>query len=72
MQEIMVTNLQCVRPCYANNASGIGPASEKEIWHDESLRECRNIYFTPLVVRRGDTNPTRGAPPTSSFRTRRA
>ena len=45
----MVTNLQCVRPCYANNASGIGPAAAAEIWHDESLPECRNIYFTPLV-----------------------
>ena len=48
-EEIMVTNLQCVRPCYANNASGIGPAAAAEIWHDESLPECRNIYFTPLV-----------------------
>ena len=45
----MVTNLECVRPCYANNASGLGAAAERETWHDESRPECRNIYFTPLV-----------------------
>jgi [heparan sulfate]-glucosamine 3-sulfotransferase 5 len=48
-EEIMVTNLECVRPCYANNATGVGLAAEKEIWHDEQIAECRNIYFTPLV-----------------------
>lgn len=48
-EEIMVTNLQCVRPCYANNASGVGSVALKEIWHDEGRPECRNIYFTPLV-----------------------
>lgn len=48
-EEIMVTNLQCVRPCYANDASGVGPAAEQEIWHDDQKPECRNIYFTPLV-----------------------
>ena len=45
----MVTNLECVRPCYANNASGVGPAAAVETWHDERRPECRNIYFTPLV-----------------------
>lgn len=44
-----MTNLECVRPCYANNASGLGDAAAAEIWHDESKHECRNIYFTPLV-----------------------
>ena len=48
-EEIMVTNLECVRPCYANNASGVGDAARSEIWHDENRPECRNIYFTPLV-----------------------
>jgi hypothetical protein len=48
-EEIMVTNLECVRPCYANNASGVGALADEEIWHDESRPECRNIYFTPLV-----------------------
>ena len=48
-EEIMVTNLQCVRPCYANNASGLGDEARQEIWHDEGRPECRNIYFTPLV-----------------------
>ena len=45
----MMTNLECVRPCYANNASGLGAAARAETWHDERLPECRNIYFTPLV-----------------------
>ena len=27
-EEIMIANLHCVRPCYANNASGVGPAAE--------------------------------------------
>ena len=48
-EDIMVTNLECVRPCYANNASGLGAAAERETWHDEGRPECRNIYFTPLV-----------------------
>jgi len=48
-EEIMMTNLQCVRPCYANNASGVGAAALAETWHDEAKSECRNIYFTPLV-----------------------
>ena len=48
-EDIMMTNFECVRPCYANNASGIGAAAEAEIWHDEARHECRNIYFTPLV-----------------------
>lgn len=48
-EDIMVTNLECVRPCYANNASGLGDQAAKEIWHDEGRHECRNIYFTPLV-----------------------
>ncbi|KAL1499458.1 hypothetical protein AB1Y20_011662 [Prymnesium parvum] len=48
-EEIMVTNLKCVRPCYASNASGVGPEAEEEIWHNEKLPECKNIYFTPLV-----------------------
>ena len=48
-EDIMVTNLECVRPCYANNASGIGAEADAEIWHDEGKPECRNIYFTPLV-----------------------
>jgi len=48
-EEIMVTNLICVKPCYSNNASGLGAEAEREIWHNEALPECRNIYFTPLV-----------------------
>ena len=48
-EDIMMTNLQCVRPCYANNASGVGAAALAEVWHDEGKAECRNIYFTPLV-----------------------
>jgi hypothetical protein len=48
-EEIMVANLHCVRPCYANNASGVGAQAALETWHDEALPECRNIYFTPLV-----------------------
>ena len=31
----MVTNLECVRPCYAHNASGHGAAAQRETWHDE-------------------------------------
>ena len=34
-EDIMMTNLHCVRPCYANNASGIGDAARAEVWHDE-------------------------------------
>jgi hypothetical protein len=45
-QEIMRINLQCVRPCYPDGASGDDDAV---IWHDESVPACRNIYFTPLV-----------------------
>uniref|UniRef100_A0A7S3C3H0 Sulfotransferase domain-containing protein n=1 Tax=Haptolina ericina TaxID=156174 RepID=A0A7S3C3H0_9EUKA len=48
-EEIMVNNLHCVRPCYANNASGIGAEARQELWHNENVPECRNIYFTPLV-----------------------
>ena len=48
-QEIMLANLECVRPCYANNSSGVGAAAAVETWHDEGIAECRNIYFTPLV-----------------------
>eukprot|EP00966_Prymnesium_polylepis_P096860 2244206-Prymnesium_polylepis.1 len=48
-EEIMVTNLQCVRPCYAANASGVGQMAESEVWHDEAQPACKNIYFTPLV-----------------------
>ena len=48
-EEIMVTNLHCVRPCYANNASGVGGEAERETWHNDQLPECKNIYFTPLV-----------------------
>jgi hypothetical protein len=48
-EEIMMTNLLCVRPCYAGNASGLGAAAQTMTWHDESKSECRNIYFTPLV-----------------------
>jgi len=42
-EEIMRTNLECVRPCYGSDVAG------EEMWHDEAQRECRNIYFTPLV-----------------------
>jgi hypothetical protein len=42
-EEIMRTNLECVRPCYGSGVAG------EEMWHDEAQRECRNIYFTPLV-----------------------
>jgi len=42
-EDIMRTNLQCVQPCYG---SGI---ARDEVWHNEDLKECRNIYFTPLV-----------------------
>lgn len=48
-EEIMMTNLECVRPCYKANASGVGKEAEGEVWHDESKPECKNIYFTPLV-----------------------
>lgn len=45
----MVANLHCVRPCYRNNASGLGEAAAQEVWHEEAVPQCRNIYFTPLV-----------------------
>ena len=48
-EDIMMTNLACVRPCYSNRASGVGEAALAETWHNEQQPECRNIYFTPLV-----------------------
>mmetsp|Transcript_1402 Transcript_1402/g.4424 ORF Transcript_1402/g.4424 Transcript_1402/m.4424 type:complete len:469 (-) Transcript_1402:129-1535(-) len=48
-EDIMVANLHCVRPCYRNNASGLGEAAAQEVWHEEAVPQCRNIYFTPLV-----------------------
>ena len=32
-EEIMMTNLLCVRPCYAGNASGLGAAAQTMTWH---------------------------------------
>jgi hypothetical protein len=48
-EDIMMTNLACVRPCYPANASGRGHEARAAIWHDETREECRNIHFTPLV-----------------------
>jgi len=48
-EEIMMANLACVRPCYPANASGLGAAARVAVWHDESLGNCKNIHFTPLV-----------------------
>ena len=39
----MRTNLQCVRPCYG------GGIARNEERNDEEQKDCRNIYFTPLV-----------------------
>ena len=38
-----VSPCRCVRPCYGSGVAG------EELWHDEALPACRNIYFTPLV-----------------------
>lgn len=48
-EDIMMTNLACVRPCYPTNASGRGDEARAAVWHDETREDCRNIHFTPLV-----------------------
>lgn len=35
-EEIMIINLHCVRPCYANNASGVGAVAKVGARRDES------------------------------------